>query len=81
MDPQPTQAISAYSLSELPGTFTAATIGHIDSSVPPVVENLLLSDWTKTHWHITSQELRDAWCPTAERDIHDKSPRHGFEFR
>jgi len=41
MDPQSTTA--SYAASELPGTYAAATIGNSDSSLTPVVENLLTS--------------------------------------
>ena len=41
MDPQSTTA--SYAASELPGTYAAATIGNSDSSLTPVVENLLLT--------------------------------------
>jgi len=42
MDPQPAKAF--YAPSEMPGTYAAATIGNTDSStVPPVVQNLLLT--------------------------------------
>ena len=44
MDPQPTTLKNfSYTPSELPGTFAAATIGNSDSSIAPVVQNLLLT--------------------------------------
>jgi hypothetical protein len=42
MDPQPAKAVS-YSNTEMPGTYAAATTSNSDSSVVPVVENLLLT--------------------------------------
>lgn len=41
MDPQPSTA--SYTPTELPGTFAAATISNSDSSIAPVVQNLLLT--------------------------------------
>jgi hypothetical protein len=41
MDPQPSKA--SYAPTELPGTYASATIGNSDSSIAPVVQNLLLT--------------------------------------
>ena len=41
MDPQPSKA--SYAPTELPGTYASATISNSDSSIAPVVQNLLLT--------------------------------------
>jgi hypothetical protein len=41
MDPQPPKA--GYTPTELPGTYASATISNSDSSIAPVVQNLLLT--------------------------------------
>jgi hypothetical protein len=41
MDPQPSNA--SYTPTELPGTYASATISNSDSSIAPVVQNLLLT--------------------------------------
>jgi hypothetical protein len=43
MNPQPSNIVGSYALSELAGVFAAATISNSDFSVTPVVENLLLT--------------------------------------
>ncbi|MGA9494277.1 MAG: hypothetical protein ACLP0H_02960 [Terriglobales bacterium] len=43
MDPQPSLKNFGYGGSELPGIYAAATVSNSDSSVAPVVQNLLLT--------------------------------------
>jgi hypothetical protein len=43
MSPQPSSIVDSYAFAELAGVFAAATISNSNSSVTPVVENLLLT--------------------------------------
>ena len=56
MDPQPSLKNFSYTASELPGTFAAATIGNSDSSIAPVVQNLLLTSTGNATYNVAGTQ-------------------------
>jgi len=56
MDPQPSLKNFSYTASELPGTFAAATIANSDSSIAPVVQNLLLTSTGSATYNVAGTQ-------------------------